>query len=270
MERSGSELPVVYESPWRALGRDLRAVAASCGLALRRLWRRQWQGDLPLPAFWPRRQATLFWPAVLLLAVILLTLAGSVTVRQWRPAGAQGPAIDAFPAPVEAGESSREEAALAFDSAAAGETTPEREPEPELGRETEPKPDPQNDVPGTGDASTLSSAPVGLPPGFSDDSGLVLSAPASGGATLLNLRISAAFQTLPEGERQRLAQQWWQQALGLGYEQLRLLEPGGAAVGRTAVVGGGMILLDSFHAGGSDAAGEPGGAVGTADRSRSR
>ncbi|MDM7936066.1 MAG: hypothetical protein QUV06_01205 [Cyanobium sp. CZS 48M] len=264
MERSGSELPVVYESPWRALGRDLRAVAASCGLALRRLWRRQWQGDLPLPAFWPRRQATLFWPAVLLLAVILLTLAGSVTVRQWRPAGAQGPAIDAFPASMEAGEGSREEAAVAFDSAAAmdsaaaGETTPEQEP------------DPQNDVPGTRDASTLSSAPVVLPPGFSDDSGLVLSAPASGGATLLNLRISAAFQTLPEGERQRLAQQWWQQALGLGYEQLRLLEPGGAAVGRTAVLGGGMILLDSFHAGGSDAAGEPGGAVGTADRSRSR
>ncbi|MCX5932615.1 MAG: hypothetical protein NTW83_12535 [Cyanobacteria bacterium] len=266
MERSGSELPVVYESPWRALRRDLRAVAASCGLALRRLWRRQWQGDLPLPAFWPRRQATLFWPAVLLLAVVLLTLAGSVTVRQWRPAGAQGPAFDPFPAPVNAGEGSREEAAVAFDSAAAmdsaaaGETPPEREPEPE----------PQNDVPGTRDASTLSSAPVGLPPGFSDDSGLVLSAPASGGATLLNLRISAAFHTLPEGERQRLAQQWWQQALGLGYEQLRLLEPGGAAVGRTAVVGGGMILLDSFNAGGSDAAGEPGGAVGTADRSRSR
>ncbi|MCP9799552.1 hypothetical protein [Synechococcus sp. RedBA-s] len=266
MERSGSELPVVYESPWRALRRDLRAVAASCGLALRRLWRRQWQGDLPLPAFWPRRQATHFWPAVLLLAVVLLALAGSVTVRQWRPAGAQGPAIDPFPAPMEAGEGSREEAAVTFDSAAvmdsaaAGETTPEPKPEPE----------PQNDVPGTKAASTLSSAPVGLPPGFSDDSGLVLSAPASGGATLLNLQISAAFLTLPEGERQRLAQQWWQQALGLGYEQLRLLEPGGAAVGRTAVVGGGMILLDSFNAGGSDAAGEPGGAVGTADRSRSR
>jgi hypothetical protein len=270
VERSGSELPVVYESPWRALGRDLLAVTASCGLALRRLWRRQWQGDLPLPAFWPRRQATLFWPAVLLLAVVLLTLAGSVTVRQWRPTGAQGPAIDPFPAPVEAGEGSREEAAVAFDSAAAmvsaaaGETTPEREPEPE------PEPEPQNDVPGSRGTSTLSSSPILLPPGFSDDSGLVLSAPASGAATLLTLRISAAFQTLPEGERQRLAQQWWQQALGLGYEQLRLLGPGGAAVGRTAVVGGGMILLDSFDAGGSDAAGDSGGAVGTTDRSRSR
>ena len=268
MERSGSELPVVYESPWRALGRDLRAVAASCGLALRRLWRRQWQGDLPLPAFWPRRQATLFWPAVLLLAVVLLTLAGSVTVRQWRPAGAQGPAIDPFPAPVEAGEGSREEAAVAIDSAAAmdsaaaGETTPEREQEPEQ--------EPQNDVPGRRGTSTLSSAPVLLPPGFSNDSGLVLSAPASGAATLLTLRISAAFQTLPEDKRQRLAQQWWQQALGLGYEQLRLLGPGGAAVGRTAVVGGGMILFDSFNAGESDAAGDSGGAVGSPDRSRSR
>jgi len=269
MERSGSELPVVYESPWRALGRDLRAVAASCGLALRRLWRRQWQGDLPLPAFWPRRQATLFWPAVLLLAVILLTLAGHLSHRQWRPAAAKSPAIDPLAAPLNAGEGSREEAAVTNDSAAAmdsysseaGDTTPEQEPEP------------QNDLPdsaGSSDRSTLSSAPVVLPQGFNDDSGLLLSAPTSRSARLLNLQISAAFGTLPEGERQRLAQQWWQQALGLGYEELRLIGPGGAAVGRTAVVGGGMILLDSFNAGGSNAAGDSGGVVGTADRSRSR
>jgi hypothetical protein len=72
----------------------------------------------------------------------------------------------------------------------------------------------------------------------------VLAAPTGGGAVVLRLRISEAFKSLPESERQRLAQQWWQQSLGLGYEQLRLLDPSDAELGRNAVVGGGMILLD--------------------------
>ncbi len=231
MERSGSELPVVYESPWRALGRDLRAVAASCVLALRRLWRRQWQGDLPTPPFWPRRQATLFWPALLLSALILLGLAGdgpfgSCTHRAWRGQwgwmgqGHRHRGIATVPSPPLPMDP-------AFDPVQAPVETP-----------PEPVP-PKRRLP-----PSASSAPILLPQGFSDDSGLVLAAPTGGGALLLNLRISEAFQTLPERERQRLAQQWWQQALGLGYEQLRLLDPGGAELGRKAVVGGGMILLD--------------------------
>ncbi len=240
MERSGSELPVVYESPWRALGRDLRAVAASCALALRRVWRRQWQGDLPTPPFWPRRQAALFWPAVLLLALLLLTLAGRSAIGQLRTPSVErpvvmdgsgpsasavspplfiDPALDPEQAPVEAREDRRES------------------PTETVGTSPEPVPPPQ-------DTPSASGTPNQLPPGFSDESGLVLAAPTGGGAVVLRLRISEAFQSLPESERQRLAQQWWQQSLDLGYEQLRLLDPSDAELGRNAVVGGGMILLD--------------------------
>ncbi len=232
MERSGSELPVVYESPWRALGRDLRAVAASCVLALRRLWRRQWQGDLPTPPFWPRRRATLFWPA-LLLGLVLLGLAGGLAVRQLHPAsierpverGGSGPSPSVTSPPLPTDPLPRDPAVAPLQppvQAAAGL------PEPLKAKA----------------APGASSAPVLLPQGFSDDSGLVLAAPTGAGSSLLNLQISEAFQSLPERDRQRLAQQWWQQALGLGYEHLHLLDPGGDELGREAVVGGGMILLD--------------------------
>ncbi|MBC1260148.1 hypothetical protein FQK07_02495 [Synechococcus sp. BSF8S] len=228
MERSGSELPVVYENPWRALGRDLRAVAASCMLALRRLWRRQWEGDLPVPPFWPRRQATLFWPA-LLLALLLLTLGGGVAVQLLRSPSAENP-----------GQASVESLPIAAEGTAAEvEAT-----EPSLESPAVAGPDPREAEPQEPVAPSPGLEAIALPPGFSDDSGLVMAAPESGIAALLELRISQAFKALEEPERQRLAQQWWQQALGLGYERLRLIDSGGAELGRNAVVGGGMILLD--------------------------
>lgn len=237
MERSGSELPVVYENPWRALGRDLRAVAAGCVLGLRRLWRRQWEGDLPLPPFWPRRQATLFWP-VLLLALVLLTLGGGVAAQLLRSPTAETPAETPTEAPVESLSIAAEETAAgreatepSLDSPAVAGPDP-REPDP---REPEP-PEPVAPSPGL--------EAITLPPGFSDDSGLVMAAPESDIAAMLELRISEAFKALTEPERQRLAQQWWQQAAGLGYERLRLIDGGGAELGRNAVVGGGMILLE--------------------------
>lgn len=237
MERSGSELPVVYESPWRALGRDLRAVAASCVLALRRLWRRQWQGDLPTPPFWPRRQATLFWPTLLLLILVLLVLAGGLAVRPLHPAGVESP--------VERGGSGASPTVAAPPRPTDPAFDPLQTPVDALADLPEPTELPEPPEPPDATAApSAGSVPILLPPGFSDDSGLVLAAPSGGGAVLLNLRISEAFQGLPERERQRLAQQWWQQALGLGYEHLRLLDPDGGELGRDAVVGGGMILLD--------------------------
>lgn len=237
MERSGSELPVVYESPWRALGRDLRAVAASSMLALRRLWRRQWQGDLPTPPFWPGRQATLFWPALLLLALLLLGVAGGWAVRHLHPASVESP--------VERGGSGASPTVAApprpTDPALDPLQTPVDAPA-DLPEPTE-LPEPP-DPPAATAAPGAGSAPIELPRGFSDDSGLVLAAPTAGSAVLLNLRISEAFQALAEHKRQQLAQQWWQQAIGLGYEQLRLIGPSGNELGRNAVVGGGMILLD--------------------------
>ena len=87
--RSG--LPAPYEDPWRRLAVDLRAVLASVGLRLRELWRRNGEGDLPLPSAWPASLAPLFWP--LLLALILLVAAAlSVWLIPRQVGGRSGPA----------------------------------------------------------------------------------------------------------------------------------------------------------------------------------
>ncbi len=71
--RPGPPLPAPYRSPWSALAEALSAVAADLRLALQRLWRRNREGDLSVPGFWPQGLAPLFWP--LLLSALLLLLA---------------------------------------------------------------------------------------------------------------------------------------------------------------------------------------------------
>ncbi|MEB3271800.1 MAG: hypothetical protein VKJ44_09170 [Synechococcus sp.] len=66
---AGSDLPAPYRSPWRSLAEALQAVAAALLLKGRELWRRNHQGQLPLPRIWPRPLAALFWPLLLGLAV---------------------------------------------------------------------------------------------------------------------------------------------------------------------------------------------------------
>jgi hypothetical protein len=72
-------------------------------------------------------------------------------------------------------------------------------------------------------------------------------------ATLtLTLSLDDAFLTLPAGERERLAERWRQRALEAGYSHLRLREGRGRLVGRDAVVGGGMVVLDPPGEGGEE------------------
>ena len=73
-ERSGAPLPAPYQDPFSRLGEDLRAVVASLRLRLQELWRRNWQGDLARPGFWPRDLAPLYWPLLLSCGLILITL----------------------------------------------------------------------------------------------------------------------------------------------------------------------------------------------------
>jgi hypothetical protein len=71
---AGSDLPAPYRSPWRSLAEALQAVAAAVLLKGRELWRRNHQGQLPLPRFWPRPLAALFWPLLLALAMLAALL----------------------------------------------------------------------------------------------------------------------------------------------------------------------------------------------------
>ena len=74
----GSNLPAPYRTPWRSLAEALAAVVADSRLRLRELWRRNGEGDLRRPGWWPRDLAPLFWP--LLMAAVLVLLAGGFSL----------------------------------------------------------------------------------------------------------------------------------------------------------------------------------------------
>jgi hypothetical protein len=73
-------------------------VAASVRLQARQLWRRNRQGDLSRPGFWPKDLAPLFWPLALALAGGLLALLVVGGTKVWAP----GPA-DVAPVGVSSG-----------------------------------------------------------------------------------------------------------------------------------------------------------------------
>lgn len=251
------DLPAVYESPWRLLGRDLRAVLASQRLAIWELWRRNRQGSLPLPRFWPTGLAAAFWP---LLLALLLALVGLVAQRLGVAGRASAPPPVVAPptaAPVLADP-------VVLPPAAPGEPSPaetfapSESPDPsgspsapEPGRP--PGPDPQAQVP--------SSPPPQLPPpapfeppapapspllqpfAARDPEGLLAAArlrPADG---QLELVLGPGWLQLPADGRQRQADRWQLLALAEGYERLVLVAADGRVLARPALVGSGMILL---------------------------
>ena len=67
-------LPAPYQSPWEALREDIPAAVADLRLRLQELWRRNREGDLSTPGFWPTDLAPLFWPVVLALMLIVVAL----------------------------------------------------------------------------------------------------------------------------------------------------------------------------------------------------
>ena len=95
-ERS-SELPVPYVSPWIEFGRNLRALIADLRLSIQAIWRRNREGDLSVPAFWPSKFTSLFWPLIVVLT-LFLSFGG---LRWLRAEGgvAQPPVVDAITQP---------------------------------------------------------------------------------------------------------------------------------------------------------------------------
>ncbi|MEA5416097.1 hypothetical protein [Synechococcus sp. BA-132 BA5] len=227
-----SDLPVPYASPWGQLARAARAVLASLRLKLRELWRRNREGDLSVPGFWPQGLAPLFWP-LLLAALLALTLA--LAGQAWRglsqravqpQAGAPESAVLA-PAPQEAPAVSAP-ARVAPPPVAA--RTPLPEPEP-------PPPPPPLDL-------DLELDPLLALLAQDDPDHLIASAhpvPAEG---RLVLSMATTYTDLTPASRRRWAERWQQRALALGYERLELLDGRERLLARRALVGSGMILLD--------------------------
>lgn len=208
-------------------------MAASTALKLRELWRRNGEGDLSVPGFWPAAWAALFWPLLLLLGLTSLVALGLGLVR----------GLDSLPPP------------SASPSLAAPAPSPKAEDRPGsppvLGREAGPErvTAPERETAGGGTSLPAPPPSLELDPLLGlliqDDSGnLIASARPLPAVGRLDLELSLLFQALPEPRRQQQADAWLQRSRELGYEHLRLLDGEGVVVGQAARVGGGMVLLD--------------------------
>ena len=260
---SSPNLPAPWQNPWRLLWRDLGAVLASLGLGLRELWRRNGEGSLWRPAFWPQGGARLFWPILVVALVLLLVLSARPLLAARRPpplpplaAGGNTATEAATQAetevekpPVDDGTSGTE-ASLSPPSATAAPVAPPSAPQP-MGSEA-PAATPAQPSRGETEAGALepSAAPLPTPDPLlqelapDDPEGWIGATRAQPGASRLDLLLVDSFGTLPEPQRLALAGQWQRRAESLGYEDLRLLDGRGRLLARRALVGSGMILLE--------------------------
>ena len=215
--------PAPYEEPWGRLAFDLRAALASTGLRLRELVRRNRQGELSVPGFWPPSLAWLFWP--LLLALLLALFMALVT--------AVGPALvrrsDSAGAPAQ--ELVQSQTALAQPGQSPPvQQRPDKQPVPQA-------PSPPEQAP------PLAIDPLLALLAEDDPRGCIASARPYPGQGRLELELAPTFLALAGPLRQQQADQWLERSRELGYERLRLLDGSGALLAQAARVGSGMVLL---------------------------
>lgn len=236
-------LPAPYRNPWRNLADDLRAVVADLRLRLQELWRRNGQGTLWRPTWWPADLAPLFWPLLLVLMLVLVGVAsaGAVVALRRGEVAPLPPAGDV----VVASEPEAEPEAL-VEPERGNET--ETETETELEREpavltpavpVEPWPAPEAPA-----AEQQPPDPLAELLQRPEADELLLSARVLPDQLSLVLELSPRFQALPVSEQQHRAEQWLQWAQELGYDHLELRDPGAVLLARDALVGGGMIVLN--------------------------
>jgi len=248
----GAPLPVPYENPWVLLARDGRAVAATLRLQARELWRRNRQGDLRRPDFWPADLAPLFWPLALALAVGLLSFLGVGGTRLLAlgpvgvgPAdvspGGDAPAAEVSPATLESARLEPATLEVASSEPKAAEPTPP-EPtaaEPMAAEETLSAEILAADSPGP---DPLAEAMDQVDPGH-----WIRAIDPDPERGTLQVVLAAPFTALPEAQQLQQAETWQNQAMALGFDRLELTDRQGRPIGRQARVGSGMILLTPQH-----------------------
>ncbi|WP_216914157.1 MULTISPECIES: hypothetical protein [unclassified Synechococcus] len=216
-----SDLPAPYASPWGRLAQALLAVLASLSLKLRELWRRNGEGDLSVPGFWPQGLAPVFWPLLLAaLLALLLALAGQarrgLNHRAAPASGAAAPVVaPAPPVPVPTAPVPAPTAIAAPEPVAEPEPPPALELDPLLALLAE-----------------------------DDPEHLIASAHPEPAEGRLVLTMAPAYAGLAPASRGRWAERWQERARGLGYERLELVDGQRRLLARGALVGSGMILLD--------------------------
>lgn len=241
-----SDLPAPYRSPWKRLGADLEAVGADLVLRARELWRRNGQGSLWRPPFWPRSAAAAFWPLVLMAVLVLAGLVVGLVFRRGAP-----PPVPA--AEVE-GTGSIAETAPSFPSFEPEEpplppptVTAEVEPEPQPGTLALPVPElePGPDLDASPPPSPEQGPDEALRAEFAapDAPGVIVALRADAATAVLRLEVAEGFARLEPRRRRRLAEDWAVRAAERGYERLEVVDGRGRLWARPAAVGGGLVVL---------------------------
>ena len=233
-------LPAPYVSPWLEFARNLQALLADLQLRAQELWRRNGEGDLSVPGFWPRNLASIFWPVVLVL-VVAVPLA---SLRWWQSAHPTLPepvpgvvARDGLVPDGVLPETVVQEPLLP-EPLITPQPQPALEPEPTL-LDFEDPPLPELDLNPLLDLFLDGSAPEGL----------LASATPQPAQNRLVLQVSDAWNNLGPSVRTSIAEDWQQRSRDLGYSSLQLVDGQQTLLGRSARVGSGMILFESNSVG---------------------
>jgi len=217
---------------------DLRAALASTVLKLRELVRRNREGDLSVPGFWPQALASFFWPVLLalglavlacLLTLLIKTVFSSPTPTTFdiadsstvQPVAEQVDPRSDLPLAQALGQPAARSVALAPSSPEPPELA---EPAPAVRLELDPL------------LALLSN---------DDPDGCIAAARPHPEQGLLDLELVKTWAGLPLQRRQQQADLWLQRSRELGYERLRLVAPGGNLLAQAARVGSGMVLLEA-------------------------
>jgi len=238
-------LPAPYQNPWEALRQDLLATAADLRLRVQELWRRNREGDLSTPGFWPQGLAPLFWPFALALLLLLLAL-GVVQLR----AALSG----ADPGPVPAVERFRTTPLPeARPLMSAHEIVPDAADSAQMLKPTSPPQAPIQAVPPEPELPVLKVDPLlNLLEQVDSDraapAGLLLSArpvPAEN-AVVLVVDADLWFE-MSQALRRDCAESWWVTLQDQSYDAITLEDTDQNLFARPARVGGGMIMFEPLH-----------------------
>jgi hypothetical protein len=211
-------------------------------LKLRELVRRNREGDLSVPGFWPQSLAAFFWPVLLaiglavvacLLTLLIKTVFSSPTPTTFDMADSSAvqPVVEHVveqPAPrsdLPLAQAPGQPAARSLGLAPSSPEPPElAEPAPAVRLELDPL------------LALLSN---------DDPDGSISSARPHPEQGLLDLELVSTWAGLPLQRRQQQANLWLQRSRELGYERLRLVAPDGNLLAQAARVGSGMVLLEA-------------------------
>jgi len=218
---------------------DLRAALASTVLKLRELVRRNREGDLSVPGFWPQALAAFFWPVLLALGLAVLACLLTLLIKTFAPTPTTFDVADRSAVqPVAEQVDPRSDLLLAqalgkpaARSVGLAPSAPEPPESPEL---AEPAP-----------ALRLELDPLLALLSNDDPDGCIASARPHPEQGLLDLELVSTWSGLPFQRRQQQADLWLQRSRELGYERLRLVAPGGNLLAQVARVGSGMVLLEA-------------------------